>query len=125
MAGDIEPPVAGRVDRPAARRFLEACRVPDGRAVWVWSDLHLGIAEGIGAFGCPFGGPEEMDDALFGSWCSTVDPDDVIVCLGDVPLLGLFGRRLRRLRTAPGRKVLMLGNHDAGDRRRRGRRRFR
>ena len=71
----------------------------------------------LGAFGRPFGGPEEMDDALFASWCRPVGMDDVIVCLGDVSLLGLFGRRLRRLRrlrAAPGRKVLVLGNHDAG-----------
>ena len=31
----------------------------------------------------------------------TVGPDDVIVCLGDVALRGLFGRRLRRVRASP------------------------
>ena len=122
LAEALTPPSAGGVDRRAERRFLDACRrtapgtlrVRNERSVWVWSDLHLGIAEGIGVFGRPFGGSEELDDALFGGWRRAVDPDDVIVCLGDVPLQGLFGRRLRRLRAAPGRKVLVLGNHDAG-----------
>ena len=122
LAEALEPPPAGGVDRRAARRFLDACRrtapgtlrVRNERSVWVWSDLHFGIAEGIGVFGRPFGGSEELDDALFGGWRRAVDPDDVIVCLGDVPLQGLFGRRLRRLRAAPGRQVLVLGNHDAG-----------
>lgn len=56
--------------------------------------------------------PEEMDDALFGVWRRVVDPGDTVVILGDVAIGGLSGRRLKRFRVAPGRKVLVLGNHE-------------
>ena len=59
-----------------------------------------------------------MDDALFRSWHGTVTPGDTIICLGDVAVDGLSGTRLKRLRSAPGRKVLVIGNHEvnrAGD----------
>ena len=120
LTEDLEPPVAGHVDRLGTRRLLTASRrMPPGElreqdhpAVWIWSDLHLSHAASIHAFGRPFYTPAEMDDLLFGRWCRTVGPDDVIVCLGDVALRGLFGSSLRRLRESPGRKVLVLGNHD-------------
>lgn len=52
--------------------------------------------------------PEEMDDLLFGRWRGTIGPDDAIVCLGDVVLRGLFGRRVG---ASPGRRILVIGNH--------------
>ena len=53
-----------------------------------------------------------MDDALFGAWRQAVDPGDTVVILGDIAIGGLSGRRLKRLRAAPGRKVLVVGNHE-------------
>ena len=53
-----------------------------------------------------------MDDALFEAWERLVDPADTIVFLGDVAIGGLSGRRLERFRAAPGRKVLVAGNHE-------------
>ena len=53
-----------------------------------------------------------MDDALFRNWHGTVNPADTIICLGDVAIDGLSGTRLKRLRSAPGHKVLVIGNHD-------------
>ena len=80
--------------------------------VWLWSDLHLGHAMTLSMFGRPYWTPEEMDDALFGAWRQVVDPADTVVILGDVAIGGLSGRRLKRLRAAPGRKVLVVGNHE-------------
>ena len=87
-------------------------REQDHPGVWLWSDLHLGHAMTISVFGRPYWTPEEMDDALFGAWRRVVDPDDTVVTLGDVAIGGLSGRRLKRFRAAPGRKVLVLGNHE-------------
>ena len=87
-------------------------REEDRADVWVWSDLHLGHAPTIGVFGRPYGTPEEMDDELFGAWWQVVAPGDTIVNLGDLTPGGLSGRRLKRLRAAPGRKILILGNHE-------------
>ena len=78
----------------------------------MWSDLHLGHAKSISAFGRPHRTPEEMDDQLFDAWWRAVDSGDTIVNLGDLTPGGLSGRRLKRLRAAPGRKVLVLGNHE-------------
>ena len=84
----------------------------DHAQVWLWSDLHLGHAMTISVFGRPYKTPDEMDDALFGAWRRVVEPDDTIVILGDVAIGGLSGRRLKRFRAAPGRKILVVGNHE-------------
>ena len=120
LAEDLEPPVAEDVDCLGTKAMLLASRrlVPgelreeDYPTVWVWSDLHLGHRESIATFVRPFRSAEAMDDALFGRWRRTVSPDDAIVCLGDVAVHGLSGRRLERVREAPGWKVLVIGNHD-------------
>lgn len=52
--------------------------------VWVWSDLHLGDVEALTFFGRPFRSVDEMDNVLCERWRSSVGPDDVVVCLGDV-----------------------------------------
>ena len=87
-------------------------RERDHAALWLWSDLHLGHALTIRVFGRPYATPEEMDDALYGAWRRVVDPGDTVVILGDVSIGGLSGRQLKRFRAAPGRKVLVLGNHE-------------
>ena len=126
LEADLEPPVRAHVDRRATRCMLYfSRRTPGGELqeagpgrIWIWSDLHLGHPTTISSFARPFASAEEMDDALFGSWHSTVTPADTIICLGDVTIDGLSGTRLERLRRAPGRKVLVIGNHEvnrAGD----------
>ena len=56
----------------------------DHAEVWLWSDLHLGHAMTLSVFGRPYETPDEMDDALFGTWRRVVEPDDTVVILGDV-----------------------------------------
>ena len=80
--------------------------------VWLWSDLHLGHAMALSVFGRPYWTPEEMDDDLFGAWRRVIDPGHTVVILDDVAMGGLSGRRLKRLLAAPGRKVLVVGNHE-------------
>ena len=87
-------------------------REQDHAQVWLWSDLHLGHAMTISVFGRPYKTPDEMDEALFGAWRRVVEPDDTVVILGDVAIGGLSGRRLKQLRAAPGRKILVVGNHE-------------
>ena len=94
---DLQPPVDPDVDR---------------RCIWVWSDLHLGHSTSIGSFARPFESTREADDAFFRNWHRTVGPGDTIICLGDVAIGGLSGTRLRRLRSAPGRKIVVIGNHE-------------
>ena len=97
----------------ASRRMRPGeLREQDHPTVWLWSDLHLGHAMALSVFGRPYWTPKEMDDALFGAWRRVVDAGDTVVILGDVAIGGLSGRRLKRLRAAPGRKVLVVGNHE-------------
>ena len=116
---DLTPPVHEHVDRRATKRMLRTSAIMPARRfretnrerVWVWSDLHLGHVDSIWFFDWPFVDPEHMDQALQRAWRRTVDPGDTIICLGDVALPGLWGRRLARLRAAPGRNILVFGNH--------------
>ena len=117
---DLEPPVHAHVDRRATRCMLDFSRrmrageLPEATSgrIWIWSDLHLGHTTTVSSFARPFASAEEMDDALFRNWHRTVNPADTIICLGDVAIDGLSGTRLKRLRSAPGRKVLVIGNHE-------------
>ena len=117
---DLKPPVRAHVDRRATRCMLYISRrMPAGELketnagrIWIWSDLHLGHTETISSFARPFASSQEMDDALFRSWHRTVSPGDTIICLGDIAIHGLSGTLLKRLRRAPGRKILVIGNHE-------------
>ena len=84
----------------------------DHARTWVWSDLHLGHTKTIEAFRRPFGTADEMNDTIFRNWEQVVAPADTILILGDVTVHGLWGRRLARVRQAPGRKILVYGNHE-------------
>ena len=53
-----------------------------------------------------------MNDTIFRNWEQVVAPADTILILGDVTVHGLWGRRLARVRQAPGRKILVYGNHE-------------
>ena len=86
---------------------------PD-EAVKVWSDLHLGHANIIEYQDRPFFNVDEMDAVLWANWQVGVDPEETLVCVGDVAMArGIAGDTWDRLRVAPGRtKILVVGNHD-------------
>ena len=87
--------------------------MPD-RPAWVWSDLHLHHRKIIRNTKRPFASCEQMDGVLHGAWRQAVGgADEHVLCGGDVALAGsLNALRLDRVATAPGRKLLVLGNHD-------------
>ena len=78
------------------------------------SDLHFGHARIIELCGRPFASADEMDRALIARWNDVVAPEDTVWVLGDYAL----GNRHRALGYLPelnGRKLLVIGNHDACD----------
>ena len=102
----------------AMRRALDeygagVLEAPD-ETVKVWSDLHLGHANIIAYQGRPFHNVHEMEGVLWANWQLGVDPEDTLVCVGDVAMgSGLSDDTWERVRAAPGRtKVLVVGNHD-------------
>ena len=81
--------------------------------VMVWSDLHLGHDNIIRYASRPFSSAQEMNRTLWANWQRHVGPDQVLVCLGDIALSrGVSDATWNRIQTLPGRKVLVIGNHD-------------
>ena len=86
---------------------------PDGHRTWVWSDLHLRHANIIKHCKRPFANARDMDRTMMTAWKSVVGTDDTVLNGGDVALAGSLGESGRaRIREAPGRKILVVGNHD-------------
>lgn len=116
----LEPPFEKGLDPSGTRSMLNASlilpagelREADHNRIWLWSDLHLGDALSLPYFGRPYGSVGEMEVALFGAWRRVVGEDDTVIVLGDVAQLGLCGERLEWVLAAPGRKLLVFGNHD-------------
>ena len=81
---------------------------------WIWSDLHLNDPDVLDKGGRRFANCEAMNHELLRSWREKVGTDDTIICLGDVAGTTLWRNRglLLEIETCPGRRVLILGNHD-------------
>ena len=111
-------PVMARALRELPERWLP----DDANLIWVWSDLHLGHENIIRYRNRPFRDLGQMDNALLDNWAETVDwsaESDVIVVCGDIAMKrGMTEANFSRIRSMPGRKYLVPGNHDidgAGD----------
>lgn len=74
-----------------------------------WADLHLGHSLVAGLRG--FASPDEHDNHIIGRWMEAVHKNDSIWLLGDLSV-GNPGQALEIIRHLPGRKHLILGNHD-------------
>ena len=81
------------------------------RTIWLISDTHFGHQNIIDFCNRPFATAKEMDEAMCDHWAETVKPRDIIYHLGDVAL-----GQPPQLGKLPGRKRLVLGNHDSAKR---------
>lgn len=81
---------------------------------WIWSDLHLADRSVLLAWERPFRWIHQMNHHLLREWRRRVRPDHTIICLGDVAHPDAWrDRRLTLdIHNCPGRRVLILGNHD-------------
>lgn len=80
--------------------------------VWFMSDAHLGhrgVIEFDPMRSALFDTIEEHDKAIASLWRARVKKQDVVYCLGD---MAFNHRGLEILRNLPGRKKLIMGNHD-------------
>lgn len=80
--------------------------------VWFTSDLHLGHARIVDLSHRPFGSIEEHDQSIADRWKSCVLPDDIVWVLGDIAVESTWKHALEVIESLPGRKRLILGNHD-------------
>jgi len=77
-------------------------------ATWVWSDTHFGH-HNIIKFQAR---PATHEIIMLSNWCRLVDGEDTLLHLGDLHLRSNWNRWEPLLARMPGRKVLVLGNHD-------------
>lgn len=82
---------------------------------WFTSDLHLGhnnilnLQENRGKL---FSNIEDMNFTIINKWLTFIQPEDDIFVLGDILFRKSFISLLENL---PGKKHLILGNHDRND----------
>ena len=83
-------------------------------STWVWSDLHLSDPGPIEAFGRPFADARAMNAQLLEQWRRCVGADETIINLGDVAHPDAWRDEdiAAAIRDCPGRRVLVIGNHD-------------
>ncbi len=81
---------------------------------WIWADTHLGHLNIIKYCNRPFKDIYEMNDTMLKNWKKIVKPVDTIIHLGDVSS-GIDKDTLGGIiRSMPGKKLLIMGNHDFG-----------
>lgn len=75
---------------------------------WVIADTHFGhsMLVDIGSR------PAKFEDRIFEAWQRMVAPEDLIIHLGDVSLPDTVADVWVKLSNLPGRKILVMGNHD-------------
>ena len=83
-------------------------------STWVRSDLHLSDPGPLEAFGRPFAAARAMNAQLLEQWRRCVGADETIINLGDVahPDAWRDEDLVAAIRDCPGRRVLVIGNHD-------------
>ena len=103
----------GRMVRAVSQHRGGTLTAPD-EAVLVWSDLHLGHANIIEYQDRPFLDVGDMDEEIWRSWERVVQPDCVLVVVGDVAMGdAVCEATWERIRRTPGQhKHLVIGNHD-------------
>jgi calcineurin-like phosphoesterase family protein len=78
---------------------------------WVISDTHFGHANIIKYCNRPFRDVDHMNYTMAARWIKRVQPEDLVYHLGDFGLTkGDFCAKW--LKHLPGKKILILGNHD-------------
>ena len=87
--------------------------------IWVWSDLHLGDQTAHRIWNRPEASARALSERMLQEWERSVGAHDLMLCLGDVahPFLLTDMEATARIRAAPGRRVLVVGNHDVHRRR--------
>ncbi|RYE43859.1 MAG: hypothetical protein EOP24_26840 [Hyphomicrobiales bacterium] len=99
-------------DEPLITRTSQALQAAwsAGQRIWLTADLHLGHRNVISYCDRPFNDVPSMDQALMRQ-LGKVRADEWLVIVGDVAM-GDHTLSFPLLRQVPGRKVLVVGNHD-------------
>ena len=84
-----------------------------GARLWIWSDLHFDDENTRRHAKRPFQTLRAMNRTLRDRWREAVAPADTVVCAGDLGgRRSVIGRWKPPRANLPGRKIVVLGNHD-------------
>ena len=116
----LRPPIDPKVSVYQTNALIRAAeRLGPGTAgtadaaTWIWSDLHLGHEPSRVAFRRPFASAADADYAMMEAWEQHVGERESMICLGDVSVDGdALAHHQEWWAKSPGRKWLVLGNHD-------------
>jgi calcineurin-like phosphoesterase family protein len=103
--------VRTRLSNAQALRQAVESAFEEQRRVWAWSDTHFGHANIIQYCDRPFASMAEMNEAMYANYLATVQDGDLVLWDGDVSFGNLEAVKIR-LRTLPGEKLLVFGNHE-------------
>lgn len=81
--------------------------------IYFTADTHFCHAKIISSCHRPFATADEMDEALIANWNRKVTNGDMVYCLGDMFCHASRDKVRDILGRLKGKKVLVLGNHDA------------
>ncbi len=85
--------------------------------IWLTADLHIGHFNIIGYCDRPFGDLESMHETMIRKWNQLVEDQDEVHILGDLGFVKGSGDQISDfLDRTIGKKVLVRGNHDKGER---------
>ena len=111
-----DPTGTSQEDRLAAQMRRESIPIISSppETTWIWSDLHLADPSMLLAWNRPFRDVDEMNRHLLREWGRRVCRDEMIICLGDVAHPDAWHNRrlVLDIRNCPGKRLLVLGNHD-------------
>lgn len=85
--------------------------VKAGGRLLFWSDLHFYHNNIIEYAERPFNNTEQMNQKMISNYWSNVTDKDIVIFGGDIAY-GEVEDTVKYLRDMPGKKVLVLGNHD-------------
>jgi calcineurin-like phosphoesterase family protein len=112
VGADITAGLLGLVDQDLIEATSQ--KVSDALAlnqrVWLTSDLHFGHLNIIRYCDRPFHGLADMTEHHVRQ-LNKISPDDLVVFAGDM-ILGDHASGVQYIRSTPGRKILVAGNHD-------------
>lgn len=83
----------------------------NGGKIFFWSDLHLFHNNIIRYASRPFESVEHMNQTLINNYWTIITDKDLVIFGGDVGF-GDIEEVIKLLKPLPGKKVLVLGNHD-------------
>lgn len=79
--------------------------------IYFWSDQHFNHNNIIQFSDRPFNNTIEMNEYMYTQYFNVVKPEDLVIFGGDIAF-GDVAETRDRLAQLPGKKVLVLGNHD-------------